>query len=162
MKYSLDLWNGHFTVFSLIKTLYFLVCNEHIESSIQSMNEHYIIKGLLFFVENVMKRFLRHINIHYKHTRWLTFVYCHFPSSLLHRWISGCSDCPKRNDTGLFLLLQLPLCYDSDGETCRPEAWMYPVWRPQDVETCLNFFIWYQHNKAKLCFSWCNLWWQQY
>lgn len=67
----------------------------------------------------------------------VTFVYCRFLClSLLPRWVSGCSDCPKRNDTGLFLLLQLPLCYDSNGETGRPEAWMYPVWGTQDVGAC--------------------------
>lgn len=73
----------------------------------------------------------------YKYKRWLTFGLSPIPlfSSLLHRWVSGCSDCPQGNDTGLFCLLQIPLRYDSDGEAGRPEAWVHTVWGPQEVGT---------------------------
>lgn len=56
--------------------------------------------------------------------------------ALLCRSNGGRSDGPERNDTGLFLFLQLPLGHHSDGEARGPETWLQPVWRPQDLGPC--------------------------
>lgn len=76
-------------------------------------------------------------------------------TSLLCRWLGGRSVSPERSDTGLFLLLQLPLGHNSDGEAGGPETWLQPVWGPQDLGTCQNS-VEPSHFFCMCAFAMCN------
>lgn len=99
-------------------------------------------------------------------------------TTLLCRWVGGRPVGPQRNDPGLLLLLQLPLGHHTDGAAGGPEAWLQPVWGPQDLETCrrtveLSHFLPCVHlphatafdsvlfsvavmPEAELCFCYCS------
>ena len=122
------------------------MCNEHIDFFLYRLWLNITISRVFSYASGLLCLFLspiffffflNRIHIQYKQ-RKVTDICFHSPPPrlpLLHRWVSRCSDCAERNDTGLFLVLQFPLRYHSNGEAGRPEARVYAVRGPQDVET---------------------------